>query len=76
VPVAIGGQVVNPGDILVGDEDGLVCFPAADAVELIALARRHAAAEEAVKAEIATGAVAQSWIDKVLEAAGLDGAVA
>ncbi|WP_337997507.1 RraA family protein [Oleispirillum naphthae] len=76
VPVAIGGQVVNPGDILVGDEDGLVCFPAADAAELIVLARRHAAAEEAVKAEIATGAASQSWIDKVLEAAGLDGAVA
>ena len=26
VPVAIAGQVVNPGDIVVGDEDGLVTF--------------------------------------------------
>ena len=26
VAVSIGGQVVNPGDIVVGDEDGLVSF--------------------------------------------------
>ena len=72
VPVSIGGQVINPGDILVGDEDGLVCFPPAYAKELIALAGQHAAHEEQVRAEIGTGALAQSWIDKVLKVAGLD----
>ena len=75
VPVAIGGQVIHPGDIVVGDEDGLVCFPAADAEEVIALAHSHADHENAVKAEIATGSPNQSWIDKVLKAAGLDGDV-
>ncbi|MGO4607694.1 RraA family protein [Variovorax sp. 2RAF20] len=27
VPVAIGGMVVSPGDLIVGDDDGLVCIP-------------------------------------------------
>ena len=29
VPVSIGGSVVSPGDIVVGDEDGVLSFPAA-----------------------------------------------
>ena len=35
VPVCIGGMVVNPGDILVGDQDGLLAFPPGDAATLI-----------------------------------------
>lgn len=72
VPVSIGGQVIDRGDIVVGDEDGLVSFPAAHAKELIARAVACAAHEEEVKAEIASGAKAQSWLDKALKAAGLD----
>ncbi len=34
VPVAIGGWVVSPGDVVVGDEDGVVTFPAAGALAL------------------------------------------
>lgn len=36
VPVAVGRQVIMPGDILVGDQDGLVVIPLADAEECIA----------------------------------------
>lgn len=42
VPVSIGGQVISPGDIVVGDEDGVVSFPVSIATELL----------EAVKAQI------------------------
>ena len=31
VPVSIGGSVISPGYIVVGDEDGVVSFPAATA---------------------------------------------
>jgi len=34
VPVAIGGTVIAPGDIVVGDGDGVVSFPQSIAVEL------------------------------------------
>jgi RraA family protein len=35
VPVSIGGSVISPGDIVVGDEDGVVSFPAAIAETLL-----------------------------------------
>jgi Demethylmenaquinone methyltransferase len=69
--VSIGGMPVQPGDLLVGDEDGLVAFSQADAAEVLRRAAQHAAHEEQVKAEIATGALRQSWMDKVLQQAGL-----
>ncbi len=71
VPVSIGGMLINPGDLVVGDEDGLVAFSQADAAEVLRRAAQHAEHEEAVKAEIASGAVRQGWIDKVLDNAGL-----
>jgi regulator of RNase E activity RraA len=39
VPVSIGGMVVNPGDIIVGDQDGLLAFDPSEAAELIAKAQ-------------------------------------
>lgn len=71
VPVSIGGMIVNPGDIIVGDEDGLVAFSPEHAEQILLRAREHDAHEQQVKAEIATGAIDQSWLDKVLEKAGL-----
>ncbi len=71
VPVSIGGMVINPGDIVVGDEDGLVAFPQAVAEEVLARARDHEALEERVKAEIANGSRDQSWINNALSKAGL-----
>ena len=59
VPVTVGGQVVQPGDLIVGDEDGLVSFPVSDAERLLAAVGRTAAAEEAIKAEIASGKLEQ-----------------
>ncbi|HSV78495.1 MAG TPA: RraA family protein [Ramlibacter sp.] len=73
VPVSIGGQVVQPGDVIVGDEDGLVVFPPSDTERLIAAAQRSAATERAIREEIATGNVRQSWMDKLFEVHGLGG---
>ena len=39
VPVSIGGSVISPGDIVVGDEDGVVSFPAAGAAALLEAVR-------------------------------------
>lgn len=71
VPVSVGGMIVNPGDLLVGDEDGLVAFPQAIAEQVIAAAARHAEHETAVMAEIATGNPRQSWIEAPLKKFGL-----
>lgn len=47
VPVVCGGQVVMPGDILVGDADGLVVIPRRDAPELLEAARQNLNGEQA-----------------------------
>ncbi|NEW90735.1 RraA family protein [Rhodopseudomonas sp. BR0M22] len=48
VPVTVGGMVVEPGDIVVGDEDGVVAFPQSIATELLQAVR----AQESREAEI------------------------
>jgi regulator of RNase E activity RraA len=55
VPVSIGGMVVHPGDIVVGDGDGVVAFPAAIAETLLAATRRQEEKEAAILVAIAEG---------------------
>lgn len=71
VPVSIGGQVISPGDVIVGDEDGLVSFPVADAEVVIAAAERSRLNEQAIRDEIATGTVRQSWMEKMFASHGI-----
>lgn len=71
VPVSIGGQVISPGDVIVGDEDGLVSFPIADAEVVIAAAERSRLNEQAIRDEIATGTVRQSWMEKMFASHGI-----
>ncbi len=47
VPVCIGGMTVMPGDIIIGDEDGILAFPPEEAETLIAKAQAQLAKEEA-----------------------------
>jgi RraA family protein len=71
VPVCVGGLVIHPGDILVGDEDGLVAFPPSAAAEVLELARRHAAKEEEAKQAIAARRYDRAWVDEILRAKGV-----
>lgn len=53
VPVVIGGMIVNPGDLIVGDEDGLIALSPAQALALIPAIRAVEEREAAIMAEIA-----------------------
>jgi regulator of RNase E activity RraA len=55
VPVSIGGVRVEPGDLLLGDGDGLVAVPAARAEEVLAAAEDIERAEDAIRAAIDAG---------------------
>ena len=55
VPVCCGGQVVMPGDILVGDIDGIVVIPRQDAKELLEAARKQLAGEQQDLEKMRTG---------------------
>ena len=46
VPIACGGQVVFPGDILVGDKDGIVVIHRQDAAAVAEVAQKKKAAED------------------------------
>ncbi|KDP83197.1 dimethylmenaquinone methyltransferase [Cupriavidus sp. SK-3] len=71
VPVCLGGQVVAPGDIVVGDEDGLVTFAPSEVPRLLHAIDRTTQIEEAIRAEIANGMVEQSWLAKARGPHGL-----
>ena len=60
VPVTCGGVVVNPGDIVLGDCDGIVIVPREDAARIADLADVHLAGElERVKQIEAGGTVTE-----------------
>ena len=71
VPVSVGGQVIAPGDLIVGDEGGVVSFPASDARSILDAVAKTTANESCIKDEIATGARDQTWLERVLAAHGL-----
>jgi 4-hydroxy-4-methyl-2-oxoglutarate aldolase len=54
-PVAIGGVRVLPGDILIGDLDGVLALPAARVDEILDVAGQIAAAEDVIRARVADG---------------------
>ncbi len=55
VPVAIAGQTVEPGDWVVGDDDGVIVLPRAQAVELANRAMDVLEKENRLRAEIDAG---------------------
>jgi regulator of RNase E activity RraA len=56
VPVVIDGQVINPGDIVVADENGIAVVPAADAVEVLEGTRAQIEKEKVIREKISSGA--------------------
>jgi len=63
VPVCVGGMVVRPGDIIVGDRDGLCSFPQEGAEEVIQKALAQHAKEEATIQSIREGRWDRSFVD-------------
>lgn len=53
VPIACGGQVVFPGDILVGDRDGIVVIRRQEAEEIARSAQKKKAGEDKTFAQMA-----------------------
>lgn len=55
IPVIIGQVPVSPGDIIVGDDDGVVVIPAQIAGDVFSKVVKIAAREEAIRARILAG---------------------
>ena len=54
-PVAISGVQVRPGDIILGDESGVICIPREKAEEILEIARHIEEVEQKIIAEVRNG---------------------
>lgn len=70
VPIACGGVVVRPGDLVVGDSDGVVVVPYEEAEGLLPKLIKKAEQEELVLEQIRNKTVDRSWVDQELRDKG------
>jgi regulator of RNase E activity RraA len=66
VPIAIDGMVIEPGDLIIGDDDGLLCVPFDDVAEVLKAATAKYEAEQKQIANIMAGTHDSSWVDRTL----------
>ncbi|MDO4321800.1 MAG: RraA family protein [Lachnospiraceae bacterium] len=73
VPVVIGGKVVHPGDIIVGDDDGVVIIDPAIADEIadatLAVEKKEADIMEHIMKD---GTYIRPWVDEKLKEIGCE----
>jgi regulator of RNase E activity RraA len=70
-PIAAGGIVVHPGDIVVGDLNGVVIVPRVIADELLERLVAQTASEADYVAAIARGEFSNEWVDRLLDQSGV-----
>ncbi|WPB58752.1 RraA family protein [Xylophilus sp. GOD-11R] len=70
VAIALDGMVIEPGDLILGDADGLLCVPFDQAEALLAAAAAKNDQEQDTIRDIAAGRLDTSWVDAALQRLG------
>ncbi|XIH86971.1 RraA family protein (plasmid) [Pantoea sp. SGAir0430] len=70
-PVSVAGASIEPGDLVVGDADGVVVIAKQDVERIIALAAKKLDAETRRIAGIKQGDLRPGWLEGALRAAGM-----
>jgi regulator of RNase E activity RraA len=73
VPIALDGMVIRPGDLVLGDDDGLLCVPFDEVDAVLAGATAKFNAEQKQMANIQAGTHDASWVDVALRQKGCEG---
>ncbi|MGE6784905.1 RraA family protein [Ensifer adhaerens] len=68
--ISIAGMVINPGDLVLGDFDGVVCIPRADVDTILKATRAKHDAEARQMTATMRGDIDRSWVDRELERLG------
>ena len=71
--IALNGMLVSPGDLVVGDADGLIAIPSAQVGAVYEAAAAKQRDEAAQMAAIDAGENDRSWVDRALLARGCSG---
>lgn len=67
-PICCGGIVVNPGDLIVGDQAGVVVVPREIASEVLERLQAHKEANAEYLASVQRGDFSNQWVDRILQA--------
>jgi regulator of RNase E activity RraA len=66
-PVSIGGMVVNPGDVILGDCDGIISLSPADVMIAAKLGKEKEGIERKTIKSILDGRYDDAWVDATLK---------
>jgi len=70
--ISCGNVPVSPGDIIVGDDDGVVVIPRADTDSVLKKAKNLMIKEEEIIQSIYEGKWDRTWVDQVLNEKGIE----
>lgn len=70
VPISIDGMVIEPGDIVIGDADGVLSIPIKDAPEILEKTNAKQDAETRLLKAISEGTNDRSWVEAALRERG------
>jgi regulator of RNase E activity RraA len=74
VPIALDGMVIEPGDLIIGDDDGVLAIPYAQTEKVYALAKEKNDAEAKVLENTNAGKLdKKAWVDEALAKLGCEG---
>jgi regulator of RNase E activity RraA len=71
-PISLHGMLIEPGDLILGDWDGLVAVPFADVETVYAATRAKHDAETKQMKDIEAGTNDRSWVDQTLQRLGCE----
>jgi regulator of RNase E activity RraA len=72
VPISCGGLSVNPGDIIVGDGDGVIVIPLSDAKVILDKAKEFKVADQNKVIAVKEDKLDQSWVEQALKEKGIE----
>jgi RraA family protein len=70
--IGFAGLTIDPGDLVLGDADGVLSVPTAEAAAILEATRAKQAAEQVQMAAIEAGTLDIGWIDAALESKGCE----
>ncbi|MCS5774904.1 hypothetical protein LNN92_26155 [Klebsiella variicola subsp. variicola] len=71
-PIAVGGVAVCPGDLIVGDADGVIVIPLSDAETVLDKAKEYAKFDASKVDAAKNGSANRQWVKKSLDATGVE----